>query len=78
VAGVSLRFAAPFFKEFALKLPKPPERVVARLAKQGVLAGVPLKLFDRSLADCLLVAVTEKRTQAEIDAFADALAKAVA
>src|SRR6266540_4052726 len=78
VPGVSLRFAAPFFKEFALKLPKPPERVVARLARQGFLAGVPLKTFERSLGDCLLVAVTEKRTKAEIDAFAAALEKAVA
>src|SRR5258706_9166408 len=78
VPGVSLRFAAPFFKEFVLKLPKPPERVVTRLAKQGFLAGVPLKTFDRALADCLLVAVTEKRTKAEIDAFAAALEKAVA
>ena len=78
VPGVSLRFAAPFFKEFVLKLPKPPERVVTRLAKQGFLAGVPLKTFDRALADCLLVAVTEKRTKAEIDAFAAVLEKAVA
>jgi glycine dehydrogenase subunit 1 len=78
VPGVSLRFGAPFFKEFALRLPKSPERVVAKLAKQGILAGVPLKTFDRGLADCLLVAVTEKRTRAEIDAFADALGKAVA
>src|SRR5437867_3082798 len=78
VPGVSLRFAQPFFKEFALKLPKPPERVVSRLAKQGFLAGVPLKTFERSLADCLLVAVTEKRTKTEIDAFAVALEKAVA
>jgi len=78
VPGVSLRFGAPFFKEFALKLPKPPERVVARLARQGFLAGVPLKTFERSLGDCLLVAVTEKRTKAEIDAFAAALEKAVA
>src|SRR6266542_2035983 len=76
IPGVSLRFAAPFFKEFALKLPKPPERVVARLARQGFLAGVPLKTFERSLGDCLLVAVTEKRTKAEIDAFAAALEKA--
>ena len=28
IPGVSLRFAAPFFKEFALELPKSPERVV--------------------------------------------------
>jgi len=78
VPGVSLRFTAPFFKEFTLRLPKSPERVVARLAKQRMLAGVPLKSFDRHLGDCLLVAVTEKRTKDEIDAFADALAKAVA
>jgi glycine dehydrogenase subunit 1 len=78
VPGVSLRFRAPFFKEFALALPKPPERVVARLMKDRILAGVPLKSFDRRLANCLLVAVTEKRTRAEIDRFAAALAKAVA
>src|SRR5438105_10899086 len=54
VSGVALRFGAPFFKEFTLKLPKPPERVVTKLAKQGFLAGVPLKTFDRGLADCLL------------------------
>ncbi len=78
VPGVSLRFDAPFFKEFTLRLPKPPERVAARLAKGKILAGVPLKAFDRRLADCLLVAVTEKRTKAEIDTFAEALTKAVA
>ena len=78
VPGVRLRFGSPFFKEFTLKLPKAPERVVARLAKQGILAGVPLKSFDRQLGDCLLVAVTEKRTKDEIDAYADALARAVA
>jgi glycine dehydrogenase subunit 1 len=78
VPGVSLRFAAPFFKEFTLKLPISPDRVVGKLLKQRILAGVPLKRFDRTLGDCLLVAVTEKRTRAEIDAFADALTKAVA
>jgi glycine dehydrogenase subunit 1 len=78
VPGVSLRFAAPFFKEFTLRLPKAPERVVQRLLKDRILAGVPLKAFDRSLKDCLLVAVTEKRTREEIDAFADALGRAVA
>ena len=44
----------------------------------AILAGLPLKSLDRKHADCLLVAVTEKRTKDEIDAFADALAKAVA
>ncbi|HEY3067106.1 MAG TPA: aminomethyl-transferring glycine dehydrogenase subunit GcvPA [Methylomirabilota bacterium] len=78
VPGVSLRFAAPFFKEFTLKLPKPPERVVTRLLKSKILGGVPLKAFDRRLSDCLLVAVTEKRTKDEIDGFAAALTEALA
>ncbi|MBI2204949.1 MAG: aminomethyl-transferring glycine dehydrogenase subunit GcvPA [Candidatus Rokubacteria bacterium] len=78
IPGVSLRFPAPFFKEFLLKLPKSPERVVAKLAKQGILAGVPLRDHDRTLRDCLLVAVTEKRTREEIDRFVLALEQAVA
>ena len=78
VPGVRLRFGAPFFKEFTLQLPKAPDRVVKRLAKDRILAGLPLKAFDRQYKDCLLVAVTEKRTRDEIDAYAAALAVAVA
>jgi glycine dehydrogenase subunit 1 len=78
ISGVRLRFTAPFFKEFTLQLPKSPERVAKRLLKEKILAGVPLKPFDRSQKDCLLVAVTEKRTRAEIDAYAAALTAAVA
>ena len=78
VPGVRLRFGAPFFKEFTLQLPKAPDRVVRRLAKDRILAGLPLKPFDRQYKDCLLVAVTEKRTREEIDTYAAALAVAVA
>ena len=78
VPGVSLRFTAPFFKEFTLQLPKSPERVVKRLMKDRILAGLPLKALDRQYKDCLLVAVTEKRTREEIDAYCRALAAAVA
>jgi glycine dehydrogenase subunit 1 len=78
VPGVRLRFGAPFLKEFTLQLPKSPDRVVTRLLKEKILAGVPLKRFDRRLSDCVLVAVTEKRTREEIDGFAAALGRAVA
>ena len=78
VPGVQLRFSAPFFKEFVLQLPTSPDRVVKRLLKDRLLAGIPLKTYDRSLKDCLLVAVTEKRTRVEIDAYAEALSRAVA
>ena len=75
IPGVTLRFASPFFKEFTLRLPKPPASVVTRLARKRILPGVPLKAYDRTLADCLLVAVTEQRTREEIDAYAAALAE---
>jgi glycine dehydrogenase subunit 1 len=75
IPGVSLRFAQPFFKEFTLRLPKAPTSVVAKLAKRRILPGVPLKTYDKTLADSLLVAVTEQRTREEIDAYAAALAE---
>jgi glycine cleavage system pyridoxal-binding protein P len=44
------------------------------MADEGFLAGVPL---DGDYGDGLLVAVTERRTREEIDAYAAAFAKAV-
>ena len=78
VPGVRLRYGAPFFKEFALELPVSPDRVVKRLLRDRILAGIPLRRFDRAHRNTLLVAVTEKRTREEIDAYAAALARAVA
>ncbi len=78
VPGVERRFGAPFFKEFVLRLPKPPDRVLRALRKRRILGGVALGAFDRGLRDGLLVAVTETRTRAEIDAYAEALASALA
>jgi glycine dehydrogenase subunit 1 len=77
IPGVSLRFAQPFFKEFVLRLPKAPATVVGKLVKRRILPGVPLKTYDKTLADSLLVAVTEQRTREEIDAYAAALAEAL-
>jgi glycine dehydrogenase subunit 1 len=78
VPGVRLRYGAPFFKEFALELPVSPDRVIKRLLRDGILAGIPLGRFDRAHRKTLLVAVTEKRTREEIDAYAAALHRAVA
>jgi glycine dehydrogenase subunit 1 len=77
IPGVRLRFPAPFFKEFTLELPKAPDGVVRRLLRSRILAGVPLRTFGREHKQSLLVAVTEKRTREEIDAYAAALAAAV-
>src|SRR3990167_657303 len=75
VPGVSL-LNASFFNEFTLKLGTDAREVVRKLADRGVLAGVSLgRLFPgvESLADGLLVAVTETTREEDIEAFASAL-----
>jgi glycine dehydrogenase subunit 1 len=71
--GVRLRFARPFFKEFAVQVPGEVPALVAGALEQGFHAGLPLGRWYPDLADCLSVAVTEKRTRAEIDGLAEAL-----
>jgi glycine dehydrogenase subunit 1 len=77
ISGVSPRFAAPFFKEFALRLPKNPGTILRALRRRRILGGLSLGEFDRRLKDSILVAVTERRTRAEIDGYAEALAAVV-
>jgi len=74
VEGYRLKFPAPYFHEFVLQCPEDAENVAKRLAGQGILAGLPLGAYNPDLKDCLLIAVTEKRTKDEIDRFAAALA----
>jgi glycine dehydrogenase subunit 1 len=74
--GVELLFPdAPFFKEFALRLPRPAVEVRDALVDRGILAGVPLASAGEEV---LVVAVTEKRDRGEIDRYADALRDVVA
>lgn len=72
VDGLSLALDGPFFNEFVVRFAdgRVADRVEAA-RRQGILAGVPLSRWYPELADCLLVAVTEKRTKEEIDRLAD-------
>jgi glycine dehydrogenase subunit 1 len=79
IPGVEPLAGSPVLREFALRLPADPAEVVDRMAEEGFLAGVPVGLTGGVVADHghdgLLVAATERRTRAEIDAFAAALEK---
>ena len=64
-------FDRPTFKEFAVRsADRPVEEILEAARAEGTLAGVALGRWYPELADCLLVAVTEKRTKAEIDRLA--------
>jgi glycine dehydrogenase subunit 1 len=73
--GVEPASAAPVLREFAVRAPVPGDVVVDRMADEGFLAGVPL---TGAYGDGLLVAVTERRTRAEIDAYVSAFQKVIA
>jgi len=68
----------PFFKEFVLKTPLPPKRILGKLASAGITGGIDLKRFFPKLDHHLLVAVTEMNSYDDCDRFVDALAKVAA
>ncbi len=76
--GVQLANDAPYLREFAVLLPMDPEQAVLGMAEHGYLAGIPLSGDYPELPGGLLVAVTERRTKAELDGYADALKAVIA
>jgi glycine dehydrogenase subunit 1 len=71
--GVEAMFpGAAFFREFAMGVPRPAQEVRDALIARGFLTGVPVG------EDGLLVALTERRTRADVDGFAAALAEVLA
>jgi glycine dehydrogenase subunit 1 len=70
-----LVFQRPTFKEFVVRSKhRPVEELVEKARQEKIFAGVLLGRWFPELSDCLLVAVTEKRTKAEIDRLAAVLA----
>ena len=63
------------FKEFAVRVGRPADEVVAAARERGVNPGYALRRDYPGMEDALLVCVTEKRTPEEIDRLADVLAE---
>ena len=69
---------AAVLREFAVRAPLDAEVIIERLLDEGYLAGIALRegFEGTELEGALLVAVTERRTRAEIDGFVAAFSKA--
>jgi glycine dehydrogenase subunit 1 len=74
--GVSALHSQPVVREFALRLDAPVARVIERCRAAGVNPGVSLRALGYN--DGLLVAITERRTRADIDRLVEVLGAAVA
>jgi glycine cleavage system pyridoxal-binding protein P len=78
VLGLEMAFPErPFFKEFTLRCKSGADSAIARAHMAGIDIGPGLKQYGFSPAsrfdECLLVAVTEKRTLPEMVKLVDAL-----
>jgi glycine cleavage system P protein (glycine dehydrogenase) subunit 1 len=72
--GCRIVYSGPIFNEFCVELPEQAADAVARLAGQGILAGVPLARWFPERGRQMLVAVTELNTRQEMDRLVSALA----
>lgn len=72
--GFEPYFAGPFVREFAVRTPVPASDVIAGLARHKLLAGIDAsQLYKgyKGMDHCLIIATTEKRTDAEIARLVD-------
>jgi glycine dehydrogenase subunit 1 len=76
--GVSLLHEQPVVREFAVALDAPVDAVLARCRSAGVNPGYALGRDYPEHENGLLVAITERRTKADIDWLAETLGAAVA
>jgi len=73
IPGFSLCYPeTSFFKEFAIHCPVPAQKVIQDMLDKHIFAGVDLKAYGYD-ENTLLIAVTEKKTRAELEAYANAL-----
>ena len=71
---LQLAFQQPTFKEFVVRVSDGRvDELLAKAQAAGIFAGLPLGRWYPEWKDCLLVAVTEKRTKTEIDRLAEVL-----
>ena len=76
--GCRIAFGGPRFKEVVLETPLDAGDLARRLARRGYLTGPSLGAHYDGLERALIVAVTERRTEAEIDGLAEAIEKELA
>ena len=71
--GFNVKYKAPFFKEFVIETEFDIDQVMEKLEENNILGGYQLNADYSKDSDAFLVAVTEKRTRAELDQYIQVL-----
>jgi glycine dehydrogenase subunit 1 len=65
--GVTTVFGAAYFKEFVVRCPKPIAQINEELLQEKIIGGLDLGTYYPELKNCMLLCVTENRTQDDIN-----------
>ncbi len=70
--GISIAFPnAHFFKEFVINTPKPAAEIISAMLPRNIYPGVDMAAYG--MPNALMIAVTEKKTKADIDELVNAM-----
>ncbi|MCP4049483.1 MAG: aminomethyl-transferring glycine dehydrogenase subunit GcvPA [bacterium] len=67
IKGYKILNHHPTFNEFLLLVPLASKEMLVRLKKKNILAGIDMSCFNKGINNIILVTVTEKKTQCELD-----------
>ena len=73
LSGFEPYFGGSFVREFPVKIPGAAQKMILKAMENGLLCGVNAGRWFKGMDDCLIVAVTEKRTAEDVDRLADTL-----
>lgn len=75
IPNVTRAFVSPFFHEVVLKLNDSASDVLRALRAQGILGGLDISGWYPELGQAILVCATETKTAADIDHYAQQMAR---
>lgn len=77
IKGYEITFSAPFFKEFAVKLPHSADEINKKLLNEQIIGGLDLERFYPELKNHMLICATEMISKSDIDKLSRLLKLAV-
>ena len=72
VLNLKPKFNQHFFHEVTIELPIPAREFISQMLHVGIDPGLDLGQYNPALKNCLLICVTETKTQAQLDRFVEA------
>lgn len=73
INGFEPYFEAPFVREFAVKTPRPAKDVINAAISRNIVSGIDAGRWFKGFDDCMIIALTEKRLDSEIDILVETL-----